>query len=70
MEHAFRGVHGFGYSELRNSQDLRLEVEQRRQRDHEKSVELLAKIDVECFSRLNKKILKIHEVKLLHGFFL
>jgi hypothetical protein len=49
MEHAFRGVHGFGYSELRNSQDLRLEVEQRRQRDHEKSGELLEKIDSNAF---------------------
>ncbi|WP_336498124.1 hypothetical protein [Psychrobacillus sp. FJAT-51614] len=49
MDHAFRGVHGFGYTELRNSQDLRLKVEQRRQRDHEKSVQLVAKIDAQSF---------------------
>lgn len=36
MDHAFRGVHGFGYDELRNSQTLRAKVEKRRQADHEK----------------------------------
>lgn len=49
MDHAFRGVHGFGYNELRNSQALRLKVEQRRQQDHEKSVQLVAKIDAQAF---------------------
>ena len=49
MDHAFRGVHGFGYKELRNSQDLRMKVELRRQRDHEKSVQLVAKIDAQAF---------------------
>ncbi|WP_391116693.1 hypothetical protein [Psychrobacillus sp. L3] len=49
MEHAFRGVHGFGYSEVRNSHDLRMKVELRRQRDHEKSVQLVAKIYAQAF---------------------
>ncbi len=49
MDHAFRGVHGFGYDELRNSQTLRLKVEKRRQRDYEKSIQLVAKIDAQAF---------------------
>ena len=49
MDHAFRGVHGFGYDELRNSQNLRMKVEKRRQRDYEKSIQVLAKIDAGAF---------------------
>ena len=49
MDNAFRGVHGFGYHELRNSQELRMKVEQRRQEDHEKSMQIVAKIDAQAF---------------------
>ncbi|MBD7945754.1 MULTISPECIES: hypothetical protein [Psychrobacillus] len=49
MDHAFRGVHGFGYDELRNSQRLRAKVEKRRQADHEKSMQLAAKLDARAF---------------------
>ena len=49
MDHAFRGVHGFGYDELRSSQALRMKVEKRRQRDYEKSVQVVARIDAKAF---------------------
>ena len=49
MDHAFRGVHGFGYNELRQSQELRLQVENKRQEDHEESMRLAAKIDAQAF---------------------
>lgn len=49
MDHAFRGVHGFGYDELRNSQTLRAKVEKRRQADHEKSMQLAARLDARAF---------------------
>jgi len=49
MDHAFRGVHGFGYDELRNSQELRLKVEKHRQKDYEKSIQLVAKIDAQAY---------------------
>ena len=47
MDNAFRGVHGFGYDDLRNSQELRTKVEQRRQEDYEKSMQIAAKIDAQ-----------------------
>ena len=49
MDHAFRGVHGFGYDELRQSQELRLQVENKRQQDHEKCMQLAAKLDAQAF---------------------
>ena len=52
MDNAFRGVHGFGYDDLRNSQELRTKVEQRRQEDHEKSMQIAAKIDAQAFRGL------------------
>ncbi len=49
MDHAFRGVHGFGYNELRQSQELQLQVENKRQEDHEKCMQLAAKIEAQAF---------------------
>ncbi len=49
MDHAFRGVHGFGYVDMRSSHLLRMKVERRRQENYEESVRLIAKIASHTF---------------------
>lgn len=48
MNLAFRDAHGFGYDEMRQSEDLRMRVEQRRQLDHEKSMRIAAQIGAQA----------------------
>ncbi|WP_053367608.1 hypothetical protein [Bacillus sp. FJAT-27245] len=49
MEKAMHGSHGVGYEEYKLNHEVRMEVEQRRQREYVKSQRMIADIDRKVF---------------------
>ncbi|WP_316571532.1 hypothetical protein [Neobacillus sp. YIM B06451] len=49
MEKAMQGSHGIGFEEYKLKHDVRMEVEQRREREYVKSQRLIADIERKIF---------------------